>query len=1425
MVRWRHLVATFYSPLSSWIRTSLHPRARREIVRCGVRSRSCCSCTMAASKREASNVPSRLKQKVSTDPPKFPGVRTARRHDVCVLTWSAVQVASHAEIQRKRVDNVKALVCTRWEVPALDIHHVKHRKRQRQVSEEEKANRAMQARLDAIYQRDTPHYQVDYDADLRRARAHLQQLRLNSRARQQSFVVRNYQIYKERLSSVKAYYAGTQRRPSKSRPATSHQATPQRRRPQSAGSVDVVLDCMLDAPRSTSPKTATSARARSMLHLPRKHFLTSPFIGASCVVSPESSTSSNCGGSVSTKRGIHGKARPRSAPAAGKELLRPTTRLPLSLLSCSAAGSHASKQMSSSASSAREKLLLASRTVPMLGEDKNCVLHIYAMPGDYESLFIEVYSSSEAKTLLGERVLPIDDVFTFMDEHLYDNGTDDSQSTAVMLMNIFKAADIDNNGKLSYREFRRLMQQANLGLSDPELQLLLSEADETHSGMIKYSEFVPLAVDMLNAFRARNRARRLRTRAENAVDDQVLALLSSEEVDQIYSIVLPLCKDRDRDDMGNIRIDELKEILRSSRVGLTPVEVNVVVKSMRRDSLGNVPYKAELHSTLKQAKFTMLQNAIMESQSSDIERHLMKECEAEERRSLHQPEATELRGWITVAALMNVLLSSSRLPLTRLQAIILLRDAESVDGLVDYRGFVPTAAKAIEMMFSPSVLKQRASLIASADLSAETMLKGKSSPAFQKRLKVLFRSYDVDHNGELDYFEFRSCLLSLDLGLSDIEIEALMASADRDGNGTVNLEEFAHFCANKLVELEREKHIRSLQSTFARASSTPDTSSLGSTDKLNQQLKSIFLAADRDGSGTLNVSEITDVFAALDISVSPFQLAVLVSEMDENDDGVIEYEEFIPICAELLRAYQQDGQHGSVHPGYDKHVVDKQVEALLGAEQAEIERIVSGLIRICKAADFNGSGKLPRREFASILRRPVSMLSRTEANQIVAAMSGQAGSQNGMIQYEGLLPCYLDARRTTFKRNLMARKDIARFEQQFLESCDAAFHAQAGSQSPSVDRMPRTLSASGIYSILRAGVGPIRLTSSQILVLLSTFDYQGRSDGEVDYHAFAQHAAEMVDSFYQPHTIERLSAVVAQAQLKPNDVLVGVGEKAIYDYCVRAFTGVAQQCNLASHEAAAEVLATLPRIRLSPREIQVLLATAPTLDGQILWPDFVEQLYHMLYQLLRDRKVHRRLTVSLAEISGSSSELGPLKQVAEELVDLLEVARVKSVVQVVLPKRDKTVPDAAADLQTKADQQNVEYVRQEPVLYRRRSTLPPPRPAIKMMPETLNEAEKRGANCVATHGKLVLVKGTELQVPMIVQVFLSGEHHDHEQQLELHAVSVDGSIEVLNGTPILLPSICTADQETAKEYVANMVDHLILIKTESGRFDFEIRQW
>jgi hypothetical protein len=43
------------------------------------------------------------------------------------------------------------------------------------------------------------------------------------------------------------------------------------------------------------------------------------------------------------------------------------------------------------------------------------------------------------------------------------------------------------------------MEQVELGISPQELRFVISEADENENGVVDYEEFVPLAVDLIQA--------------------------------------------------------------------------------------------------------------------------------------------------------------------------------------------------------------------------------------------------------------------------------------------------------------------------------------------------------------------------------------------------------------------------------------------------------------------------------------------------------------------------------------------------------------------------------------------------------------------------------------------------------------------------------------------------------------------------------------------------------------------------------------------------------------------------------------------------------------------------------------------------------------------------------------------------------------
>merc|ERR1711871_1300795 len=75
------------------------------------------------------------------------------------------------------------------------------------------------------------------------------------------------------------------------------------------------------------------------------------------------------------------------------------------------------------------------------------------------------------------------------------------------LTGLFVEADVDGSGSLDHGEFRSLMETADFGLKPREVELLIAEADENSDGQVTYKEFVPLALQVIQTIRLKERVK------------------------------------------------------------------------------------------------------------------------------------------------------------------------------------------------------------------------------------------------------------------------------------------------------------------------------------------------------------------------------------------------------------------------------------------------------------------------------------------------------------------------------------------------------------------------------------------------------------------------------------------------------------------------------------------------------------------------------------------------------------------------------------------------------------------------------------------------------------------------------------------------------------------------------------------------------
>merc|ERR1719247_1539919 len=71
------------------------------------------------------------------------------------------------------------------------------------------------------------------------------------------------------------------------------------------------------------------------------------------------------------------------------------------------------------------------------------------------------------------------------------------QEVEGVMTDIFKKSDQDGSGALSHGEFRKCLKDADIGMTNKEINVLMCQCDADGDGQISYEEFIPLCFELL----------------------------------------------------------------------------------------------------------------------------------------------------------------------------------------------------------------------------------------------------------------------------------------------------------------------------------------------------------------------------------------------------------------------------------------------------------------------------------------------------------------------------------------------------------------------------------------------------------------------------------------------------------------------------------------------------------------------------------------------------------------------------------------------------------------------------------------------------------------------------------------------------------------------------------------------------------------
>ncbi|KAK6149288.1 hypothetical protein DH2020_016813 [Rehmannia glutinosa] len=141
-------------------------------------------------------------------------------------------------------------------------------------------------------------------------------------------------------------------------------------------------------------------------------------------------------------------------------------------------------------------------------------------------------------------------------------------------------------------------------------------------------------------------------------------------------------------------------------------------------------------------------------------------------------------------------------------------------------------------------------------------------------LKAMFTNMDTDNNGTITYEELKAGLARLGSKLTETEVRQLMDAADVDGNGTIDYIEFITATMHR-HRLEREEN-----------------------------LYKAFQYFDKDSSGFITRDELETAMQEYGMG-DPSTIREIISEVDTDNDGRINYEEF---CTMMRTGTQQQAK-------------------------------------------------------------------------------------------------------------------------------------------------------------------------------------------------------------------------------------------------------------------------------------------------------------------------------------------------------------------------------------------------------------------------------------------------------------------------------------------------------------------------------------
>merc|ERR1711964_193186 len=140
----------------------------------------------------------------------------------------------------------------------------------------------------------------------------------------------------------------------------------------------------------------------------------------------------------------------------------------------------------------------------------------------------------------------------------------------------------------------------------------------------------------------------------------------------------------------------------------------------------------------------------------------------------------------------------------------------------------------------------------------------------RKYVEKLFQSFDTDKSGKIDFLEFKILARKLGVEMKDDELRASMKAIDKDGTEELGFDE--------LLEWLQSAQSGGADSFAALKVKIKAQGKKALTNTQIEGLKQCFNHFDKDGSGSIDVGELGEVFKAFGQEMTREELDQMMKE-------------------------------------------------------------------------------------------------------------------------------------------------------------------------------------------------------------------------------------------------------------------------------------------------------------------------------------------------------------------------------------------------------------------------------------------------------------------------------------------------------------------------------------------------------------------